>query len=105
MVLDKKDYIEKVQNLLVQPAYRTLERDPTNKLKAKLITMLRRFKRESGLEENLYKSMYPTGCTSPKFYGLPKIHKIGTPFRPIVLSMGSVTNGVAKSLLRYSDHW
>ena len=79
VVLDKKDYIGKAQNLLVQPAYRTLERDPTNKRKAKLITMLRRSKRESGLEENLYKSMYPTGCTSHKFYGLPKIHKTGTP--------------------------
>ena len=42
--------------------------------------------------------MYPTSCKSPKFYGLPKIHKTGTPFRPIVSSRGSVTYGVAKVL-------
>ena len=42
VVLDKKDYIEKAQELLAQPAYRTTERDPTNKLKAKLITILRK---------------------------------------------------------------
>ena len=41
----------------MQQAYKTIERDPTNKLKAKLITMLRKIKSESGLEENLYKSI------------------------------------------------
>ena len=34
----------------------------------------------------------------PKFYGLPKIYKVGTPLRPIVSSMGSITYGVAKEL-------
>ena len=34
----------------------------------------------------------------PKFYGLPKIHKTGTPLRPIVSSRGSITYGVAKEL-------
>ena len=33
---------------------------------------------------------------APKFYGLPKIHKTGTPFRSIVSSRGSVTYGVDK---------
>ena len=42
--------------------------------------------------------MYPTGCVPPKFYGLPQIHKTGTPLRPIVSSRGSVTYGVAKVL-------
>ena len=44
--------------------------------------------------------MYPTGCVLSKFYGLPKIHKTGTPLRPIVSSRGSVTYGVAKVLSR-----
>ena len=38
-------------------------------------------------------------CSPPKFYGLPKIHKIGTPLRPIVSSRGSITYGVAKELV------
>ena len=77
VALDKKKNIVKAHNLLVQLAYRTTERDPTNKLKAKLITMLRKIKRESGMKENLYKSMHLMGCTSPKYNGLPKIHKTG----------------------------
>ena len=35
---------------------------------------------------------------APKFYGLPKIYKIGTSLRPIVASRGSITYGVAKEL-------
>ena len=39
VVMDRKDYIDKATNLLSQPAHGTIERDPTNKLKAKLITL------------------------------------------------------------------
>ena len=56
MGLDKKGYVEKAHNLLVQPTYRIIVRDLANKLKANLITMLRKIKMESGMEENLYKS-------------------------------------------------
>ena len=76
--------------------YRSLPRDPTNKIKAQLITKLRKIKKDSNLDEGTYRAMYPTGCVPPKFYGLPKIHKTGNPIRPIVSSRGSVTYGVAK---------
>ena len=71
-----------------------------NKLKAKLIQKLKRIKRETNLEEGMYTTMYPTSCTAPKFYGLPKIHKNGTPLRPIVSSRDSVTYGVAKVIAK-----
>ena len=44
--------------------------------------------------------MYPTGAGSPKFYGLPKIHKPGIPLRPIVSSIGTVTYNTAKELAK-----
>ena len=100
VVMDRKDWIDKADNLLVEPAYRTIDRDPTDKLKAKLINILRSIKRESGLKDSIYKCMYPMGCTFPKFYGLPRIHKTKTPLRPIVPSRGSVTYGVAKALAK-----
>ena len=37
VVMDRKDKIEKATNLLAQPAWCTIDRDPTNRLKAKLI--------------------------------------------------------------------
>ena len=53
-----------------------------------------------GMNENFYRRMYPTGASSPKFNGLPKIHKKDIPLRPIVPSIGSVTYGIAKELAR-----
>ena len=41
---------------------------------------------------------YTQPVQSPKFYGLLKIHKVGTPLRPIVSSRSSITYGVAKEL-------
>ena len=79
VVMDRKEYIENVDSLLTQPAYKTITTDPTNKLKAKLIQKLKRIKRETNTVEGIYGTMYPTGCIAPKFYGLPKIHKTHTP--------------------------
>ena len=98
VVMDRENYINKAEALLSQPAYRLIPRDPTKQIKAKLITKLRRIKKDNNLEEGMYKAMYLTGCIPPKFYGLPKVHKTGNPLRPIVSSRGSVTYGVAKVL-------
>ena len=57
-------------------------------------------KTEGRLEENIYKKMYQTRASSPKLYGLPKIHKKNNPLRPIVSRRGSVTYVVAKELAR-----
>ena len=40
------------------------------------------------------------GCTSPRFCGLLKIHKLTSPLRPIISSRGSVSYGVAKVLAK-----
>ena len=57
-------------------------------------------KAEGGIDESTYKRLYPTGAGSPKFYGLAKVHKEGTPLRPIVSSIGAVTYITAKELSR-----
>ena len=98
VVMDKEEYINKMQELLSQPAYRLLSRDPINKIKAHLITKLRTIKKDNNLQEGMYKVMYSTGCIPPKSYGLPKIHKTGNPLRPIVSNWGLVTYGFAKVL-------
>ena len=98
--MDRQDYINKANTLLNQNTCRSIPRDPTNTIKNKLISILKRVKNQTGLDSTTYKSMYPTGCVPPKFYGLPKIHKPDTPLRPIVSSCGSVTYGVAKELAK-----
>ena len=55
VVMDRKDDIDKATSLLAQPAYRTINRHPTNKLMGKLNTLLRKIKGETGLEDSIYK--------------------------------------------------
>ena len=100
VIMDRQDYVNKANHLLNQSAYKSIAKDPTNSIKNKLINILKRVKTKTGLDSNTYKSMNPTGCVTPKFYGLPKIHKPDTPLRPIVSSCGSVTYGVAKELAK-----
>ena len=100
VIMDRQDYINKANQLLNQNTYRSIAKDPTSFIKNKLINILKRVKNQTGLDTNTYKSMYPTGCVPPKFYGLPKIQKPDTPLRPIVSCCGSVTYGVAKELAK-----
>ena len=100
VVMDWDDYNNKADELLNQPTYRPIPNDPTNKLKTKLISLLKQIKAEGGMNETTYKRLYPTGAGSPKFYGLPKVHKQGTPLRPIVSSIGAVTYQSSKELSR-----
>ena len=100
VIMDRQDYINKANSLLNQNTYRAIPWDPTNPIKNKLISILKRVKNQTGLDSLTYKSVYPTGCVPPKFYGLPKIHKLNIPLRPIVSSCGSVTYGVAKELAK-----
>ena len=100
VIMDRQDYINKANSLLNQNTYRAILWDSTNTIKNKLISIPKRVKIQTGLDSLTYKSMYPTGCVSPRFYGLPKIQKPHTPLRPIVSSCGSVTYGLAKELAK-----
>ena len=100
-IMDKQDYQEKAKALLEdQGTYKALKTDPTGRLKSRMINLLKKIKSEGGIDDILYKKLYPTGAVTPKFYGLPKIHKDGVPLRPIVSSRGSITYEVAKELSR-----
>ena len=72
VVMDRKEYQEKVENLLASTAYKTIPADPTNKIKVQLIQKLRTLKRETNMDEGMYRIMYPTSCTAQSFMGYQK---------------------------------
>ena len=67
VIMDRQDYINKAKN-----TYRSIPRDPTNSIKNKLISILKRVKNQTGLDSNTYKSMYPTGCVPPRSMASPR---------------------------------
>ena len=62
VIMDRQDYISKANTPLNQNTYRSIPWDPTNTIKNKLINILKRVKSQTGLSNQIYKSMYPTGC-------------------------------------------
>ena len=67
VVMEREDYIDKANNLLPQPAYRTIDREPTEKLKAKHITLLKENKKRNWIRRPHLKEHVSQRCTSPSF--------------------------------------
>ena len=99
--MDRAEYNKKAQKLLKDKGTcKEIKTNPTNKLKNKLISLLKKTKAEGGINDQVYMNMYPTGAVAPKFYGLLKIHKRHISLRPIISSRGSINYEVAKELSR-----
>ena len=59
VIMDRQDYINKANTLLNQNTYRSISWDPTNTIKNKLITILKRVKSQTGLSNQSTKLCTP----------------------------------------------
>ena len=101
VVMDKHQYREKALSLLNdRNTYLILKSDPTSKTQRKLNKMLLDLKKAGIINEDLYRMLYSSDGLSPRFYGLPKIHKTGIPLRPIVSFINSPTYDVSSYLAK-----
>ena len=62
VVMNKQDYEKKAEELLNQPTYKNITNDPTTRYRNKLINFLKTIKTQEGINEALYKKLYPTGA-------------------------------------------
>ena len=82
--MDKEECNKKAQELLEDGGtYKIIKSDPTNRIKNKLINLLKKIKADGGINENLYKKMFPTGAVPPKFMDYPKFIKETSPSGPL----------------------
>ena len=72
VMMDKEDYTNKAQELLSKPAYKEIPRDPTNKIKAELITKLRKIKNDTNLDEVCIRLHILLVVSCPSFMGYQK---------------------------------
>ena len=87
VIMDKQDYTNKALSFLSDTStYKILNKDPTNRLKNKLIQTLKDIKQAGGLCDQKYRKIVPYKCCPSQVLCFPKIHKVGTPIRPIVSS-------------------
>ena len=101
VVMDRDDYNSKTEELLHQQTYRSIPSDPTNKLKKQTHHSVKEDQDRGWVKMRPpIKGSTPQWQDPPNFYGLPKVHKWGTPLRPIVSSIGAATYQTAKELSR-----
>ena len=98
VVLDATTYRSKMDDLITSGPYRKLAKDPTDRLCRKITSRLLELNRAGDLDDGTYRKLRPSGKQPPRMYGLPKIHKPGTPMRPIVSCVSSFAYGLSKHL-------
>ena len=103
VILNRTDYINKMSVILDDTnTFTSLgpvdTHDKTKRNETKLQDYLLGLVKKKKLTNETYKVVRPTGSQRPRLYGLPKIHKAGTPLRPILSMIGSAQHELAKWL-------
>ena len=95
VIMDTLQYVEKVKNLLTEPVYEKVKKDPTQTTEKRVLKEIQEMERRKLIPKDLRKRLKPVASKSPKLYVLPKIHKPQVPLRPIVSCIGSPTYHLA----------
>ncbi|BHF57191.1 hypothetical protein SprV_0100013200 [Sparganum proliferum] len=102
VVLDKTDYIRKANSLLDdRQAYLRCDGEPMRKLLTQLDKTLAEMQANKVISKSVRLAVKPTDAAASRFYGLPKLHKVDVPLRPIVSLRGAPTFNLAKWLFRH----
>jgi hypothetical protein len=95
VVMNKENYIEKMlDHLNNSGSYKKLNKNPLNKIAKEVSKAIKL----SNIKEDDKKKLIVSCPSTPRIYGLPKIHKEGAPLRPIVNTISSPTYQLAKYL-------
>jgi len=98
VILNKKDYIEKTEEILNDKTkFKPIKGDWFKyiiSLEDKLNRNLRKIKNK--LTDVTYNFLFASGSMPGRLYGLPKIHKLGCPIRPILSAIGTFNYNLAK---------
>ncbi|BHF84549.1 hypothetical protein SprV_0902770000 [Sparganum proliferum] len=101
-IMNKTDYTEKMMTLLKdESTYEPLDADPTKSQNSCIEKTLKRLTGKKLISGDLAKSLKEDEPTIAKIYGLPKVHKIGIPLRPIVSLIGAPNYKISKWLFHH----
>lgn len=98
-MLDTSNYVSKMQALLNNlEHYLTVKLDPTPRVKRKIYNLTKRALDQDMICQNEFDFLNIEHPRMASIYGVPKIDKssIDPPYRPIVTTIGSVTEPISK---------
>ena len=97
VVMDTEEYKRKAKELLSDTnTYKVLKKDPTAVYLKQLNKTIDDLWFDKSITNDVKLKLKPTSTLTPRFYGLPKVHKRDNPLRPIVASRGSITYKLAR---------
>ena len=98
VIMDKSDYIKEGERQLQQTQH-YMKLDDFEKTKNKYIkeveTSLRSLKNREYIDDDIFKILFRPNPRTSNLYLLPKIHKKNNPGRPIINSVGSLTETIS----------
>ena len=100
VIVNKLDYLNKMKLLVSdETKFKKLTQNPTKSREDSLISYLRKLKKDKIIDDATFHKILPCGSTPGVLYGLPKVHKPGYPFRPIVSSVNTYNYNLASYLV------
>ena len=100
IVMDKKEYVRKMKELLADhEIYQKKPKGNTKKDSLQFNQQARKFLRKSERGRKL-QHLLEEDPKAPRMRGLPKVHKPGKPMRPITSGIGSAPHRLAKVLAK-----
>ena len=100
VVMDQTDFDGKIRKLLADAnTYKRLQTDPTAALERQINALLLSLSRVGAIPGPLYERLRSSAGKIPLLYELPKVHKAGTPLKPIVYFVNSSTYQLCKHLV------
>ena len=99
VVMSRDEYRTKSYELLDdESVYEEISTDPTSRVERKHNLLVDRLVKENHLTAENGKKFRNYNSIAPKYYGLPKVHKLACPLRPIISSTMSPTRPLATFL-------
>ena len=105
-VMKKETYEKKLKDLLQAEQFserKNLTDSVIMKIEKDISNELLAMKKKDEISEAMYNMLRSTGAQPARLYGLAKVHKQGTPLRPVLSLPGSSYDNLNKTLAKYSD--
>lgn len=99
-MVNKLDYLLKMNSIVSDESkFKELINNPTKSREDSLSSYLRKLKSQKIIDDVTFHKILPSGSCPGILYGLPKVHKTGCPFRPIVSSVNTYNYNLASYLV------